>query len=235
VATDREVSLLRLLAPHIRRAVTISDLMDLKALEAQALAATLDNFAVGVIIVAEEHRILHANDAARAMFAAGSPVCSVNGRLSVRGSNGACELGKAIALAQQNEAAIGAAGIGVALGGPAGGPAVAHVLPLARGDLRTRLMPQATAAIFVTQAGLAPPAAVAALAATFKLTPAETRMFDRLAAGATLAEAAETLAIAETTARTHLSRILSKTGVARQADLVALIHRLSPPVRRRPS
>jgi DNA-binding CsgD family transcriptional regulator len=71
------------------------------------------------------------------------------------------------------------------------------------------------------------------LAANFKLTPAETRMFERFAAGATLAEAAETLAIAETTARTHLSRILSKTGVARQADLVALIHRLSPPVKRR--
>ena len=71
------------------------------------------------------------------------------------------------------------------------------------------------------------------LAANFKLTPAETRMFERFAAGATLAEAAETLAIAETTARTHLSRILSKPGVARQADLVALIHRLSPPVKRR--
>jgi DNA-binding CsgD family transcriptional regulator/PAS domain-containing protein len=230
IATDREISLLRLLAPHIRRAVTISDLMDLKTLEGQALAATLDNFAVGVIIVAEGHRILHANDAARAMFAAGSPVCSVNGRLSVRGSDGACELAKAIVLAQQNEATIGATGIGVALG-DAGEPAIAHVLPLARGDLRTRLMPQATAAVFVTHAELAPPAAIAALAANFKLTPAETRMFERLAAGATLAEAAEILAIAETTARTHLSRILSKTGVARQAGLVALIHRLSPPVR----
>jgi DNA-binding CsgD family transcriptional regulator/PAS domain-containing protein len=231
-ATDREISLLRRLAPHIRRAVTISDLMDMKALETRALAATLDNFAVGVIVVAEDNRILHANDAARAMFAAGCPVCSVNGRLSVRGSEGACELGKAIALAQQNEATIGATGIGVALG-HAGEPAIAHVLPLARGELRTRLMLQATAAVFVTQAGLQPPAAIAALAANFKLTPAEARMFERLAAGATFAEAAETLRIAETTARTHLSRILSKTGVSRQADLVALIHRLSPPVKRR--
>jgi DNA-binding CsgD family transcriptional regulator len=230
-ATDREISLLRLLAPHIRRAVTISDLMDLKALQAQALAATLDNFAVGVVVVAEGHRILHANDAAREMFMAGSPVCSVNGRLSTHGSSGGCELGKAITLAQQNEATIGAAGIGVAL--PSNGElAVAHVLPLARGDLRTRLMPQATAAVFVTQAGLAPPPAIAALAANFKLTPAETRMFEQLAAGATLAEAAEKLVIAETTARTHLSRILSKTGVARQADLIALIHRMSPPVKR---
>jgi PAS domain-containing protein len=86
IATDREIALLRQLAPHIRRAVTISDLIDLKALEAQALAAALDNFAVGVIVVAEDDRILHANDAARRMFAAGSPVCSTKGacRLAAR-------------------------------------------------------------------------------------------------------------------------------------------------------
>jgi DNA-binding CsgD family transcriptional regulator len=85
----------------------------------------------------------------------------------------------------------------------------------------------------VTHEGLRSPAAVKALSANFKLTPAETRMFEQLATGATVAEAAETLAIAKTTARTHLSRILSKTGVTRQTDLVALIHRLSLPVKRR--
>ena len=42
VATDREIAVLRLLAPHIQRAVTIADVIDLKSLEAQALSATLD-------------------------------------------------------------------------------------------------------------------------------------------------------------------------------------------------
>ena len=233
VATDREISLMRQLAPHIRRAITISNLIDLKALETQALPATLDHCAVGVIVVARDNRILHANDAARAMFSAGSPICSVNGRLSIPGSDGAHVLANAIALAQQDEATIEATGIDVSLGHN-GEPAVAHVLPLACGELHTRLMPQATAAVFVTRAGLAPPCAVAALAENFKLTPAETRMLERLATGATLAEDAEALAIAKTTARTHLSRILSKAGVTRQADLIALIHCLSPPVRRSP-
>jgi DNA-binding CsgD family transcriptional regulator len=127
---------------------------------------------------------------------------------------------------------IGAAGIGVALAGRAGEPAVAHVLPLARGELRTRLMPHATAAVFVTQAGIPPSGDISALAASFGLTPAETRLLERLAAGATVAEAARTLAVALPTARTHLSRVMSKTGVSRQTDLVALIHRLSPPVTR---
>jgi DNA-binding CsgD family transcriptional regulator len=47
-----------------------------------------------------------------------------------------------------------------------------------------------------------------------------------------LVEAAAALGIAETTAKTHLSRIFAKTGVSRQAELVALVHRLTPPLQR---
>ena len=39
---DREVRLLRLLAPHLRRAVIISDLIDMKSIEAEMLSHTLD-------------------------------------------------------------------------------------------------------------------------------------------------------------------------------------------------
>ena len=44
---------------------------------AEALGTTLDNLAVGVIIVAEGARILHANAAARRMLEARSPVVSL--------------------------------------------------------------------------------------------------------------------------------------------------------------
>jgi DNA-binding CsgD family transcriptional regulator/PAS domain-containing protein len=230
--TDREVAILRLLAPHIRRAVTIGDLMDLKKVEVQALGSTLDHLAAGVIVVGEGNRILHANDSARRMFATGSPVRSSNGRLAARGARAGAELVKAIDLARSDESGIGAAGIGVPLADESGEPAIAHVLPLARGDLRTRLVPQATAAIFVTRAEQAPSADIGAVAATFGLTPAETRVVRQLLLGMTLVEAADALGIAESTAKTHLGRIFSKTGVARQADLVALVHRLVPPLRR---
>jgi DNA-binding CsgD family transcriptional regulator len=106
------------------------------------------------------------------------------------------------------------------------------VLPLARGDLRTRLLPQATAAIFITRVEQAAAVDIDAVAATFGLTQAESRVVQRLLLGMTLVEAAAALGIAESTAKTHLSRIFSKTGVARQPDLVALVHRLLPPVRR---
>ena len=50
IVTDREIAIMRMLAPHLRRAVTISDLIDIKALEAHALSATLNNFQIGVIV-----------------------------------------------------------------------------------------------------------------------------------------------------------------------------------------
>ena len=231
-ATDREIAILRLLAPHVRRAVTIGDLIDFKGIEIQALAAALDSFSLGVILVGEGGRILHANAEARNMFAAGVPVRSVNGRLSVRDAAADAELARVIALARREEAGIGAAGIGVALKNRVGEPAVAHVLPLAHGDLRTRLVPRATAAVFVMRAGGQPVLDAATIAGAFGLTPRETQLLRQLAAGASLPEAAAALGIAETTAKTHLGNIFGKTGVARQANLIALVHRLSPPLGR---
>jgi DNA-binding CsgD family transcriptional regulator/PAS domain-containing protein len=228
--TGDEAAITRLLVPHIRRAVTIVDILDTKKIEAQTLAATLDNFTAGILIVGDHGRILHANSAARRMLSAREPIYAVDGVLSVRNARANEELSNAISLARTDEATIAGSGIGVPLRNDE--PSIAHVLPLARGDLRTRVMPQATAAVFVTQAESFAPGDVGAFAGNFGLTPAEARMLENLAGNATLAEAAETLGISTPTARTHLAHIFSKTGVSRQADLLTLVNRLVPPVRR---
>lgn len=61
----------------------------------------------------------------------------------------------------------------------------------------------------------------------FSLTPAETRLAMALANGATLNEFAEKQHIAVGTARIQLKSIMGKTATHRQADLVALLARLS--------
>jgi len=53
----------------------------------------------------------------------------------------------------------------------------------------------------------------------FGLTLAESRLLIHLLDGLALKEAAARLAVANTTARTHLQRIFDKTGVRRQTDL----------------
>ena len=232
MVTDREIAIMRMLAPHLRRAVTISDLIEIKALEAHALSATLNNFQTGVIVVATDGRVLHANDAARAMFDSGGPVRSINGHLTTYKPEADEELAHALALACNNEAGIGASGIGIALIGPSGEAAVAHVLPLATGDLRTRLMPTATAAVFVSKSDNPLPTDMNAIGQAFALTPAERQLLEHLAQGATLTEVSSTLGISLATAKTHLSHIFSKTGVTRQSDLIALVNRLMPQIKR---
>lgn len=228
--TGAELTIMRLLVPHIRRAVTIIDILDVRKLEIQTLAATLDSISAGIVVVADQGRILHANSAAREMLSEHQPISSVNGMLSIRDTAAREELIHAIELAQADEATIGANGIGVPLRDP--GSAVAHVLPLARGELRTRLAAQAAAAVFITQPARPPPRDIGAIAANFGLTSAEARMLDQLAAGASLAEVARALDISANTAKTHLSRIFSKTGVSRQADLISLVDTMMPPVHR---
>jgi DNA-binding CsgD family transcriptional regulator len=233
LVTDDDLALTRLFMPHIRRAVTISDLLELKMLEAQALSATLDRLAMGVVVVAGENRILHANETARNMLENGGRIVSRGGRLAARDATADAELARAIDLSQRNEAALGATGIGISLGSTDTQPALAHVLPLARGEVRTRLMPQATAAVFINTPEPRAILDMRAMAKTYGLTPAEARVAERLLAGAAnLANVAASLDVSLTTVKTHLSQVFAKTGVSRQSDLIAMMHRMTPPAAR---
>ena len=231
VFSDDLISLMRDLAPHIRRAITISDLLDLRTVERQAFSAVIDSITTGICIVGAGGEILHANTAAKAMFENKLPIRSDNGRLRVPDKTATAELLRAIAAAQEEEAHIGSNGIGVALGGTDGRHSVAHVLPLARGDVRTRLVPQALAAVFVNEDGPASFVNLEAIARSFEFTASETRLTHELVMGRTLAEAAAALGVVESTVKTHLQNVFFKTGTSRQVDLITLLHRLLPVAR----
>jgi DNA-binding CsgD family transcriptional regulator len=67
----------------------------------------------------------------------------------------------------------------------------------------------------------------------YQLTPVEARMADLLCSGLTIKEAAELLRVTVETARFQVKRVLSKTGVRRQAELVRLMLSL-PAIAERP-
>jgi DNA-binding CsgD family transcriptional regulator/PAS domain-containing protein len=228
--TEREVRLLRLLAPHLRRAVIISDLVDMKSIEAEALGHTLDMVPTGVVLVSEDSKILHANRSAGRMIDEAAPVFSVGGRLSVPETETARQLHQVVRTAARNEAGIGGAGIGMALNGHAGPPATAHVLPIANGALRSRLIPKGVAAVFIASDGHQPPLSLKPVADAFGLSRAEMRVLERLMQGDSLPHVAAALGVSQNTAKTHLSRIFAKTGTRRQANLVALVTKLMPPI-----
>ena len=226
---DSEIELAGLVAPHLRRAITISDLIDMKALQAEALNTVLDGIAVGIVLVGKAGSIVHANRSAEWMFKRGGPICAVSGRLATTDTSVTARLRHVLANALETEAELGGEGIGMGLPIADGAPATAHILPLARGDLRTQLVPRAVAAVFVATAGVTVPDVFTGVADAFGLTPAETRVLSRLTHGASIDEAAGALGISRPTVKTHIKRILSKTGARRQADLVALVRSLTPP------
>ncbi|CAN7493384.1 helix-turn-helix transcriptional regulator [Mesorhizobium sp. LjRoot246] len=228
IVTEREIEIGILLLPHLRRAVTISNVLDACAIERARIEAAFDALRCGVVLTDSDGRILHANRSAERMLQVGAAVQGTGGILTAKAPSAARELGKAIRLAARNETMLGKTGLAIRLAGPEGAPVFAHVLPMNGSDLRAQLRPEAVAAIFIGPS----------ITATFDLTPAETKEYLRGRFGLTRAEAevaweilkgdgrnaaAARLGIAATTVRAHLTSIFEKTGVRRQAELVRLL------------
>jgi DNA-binding CsgD family transcriptional regulator/PAS domain-containing protein len=228
IITKREIDLASLLLPHVRRAVTISNVLDAGTIERSRLAEALDALRCAVLLTDERGVILHANSTADAMLRDGSLIRSAGGVLRATAAAAAAELRAAIGLAAHDEAEIGKTGLAIRLTEPEMSPVFAHVLPLKGGELRASLQPAAVAAVFISAPADALDGAEA-MSAAFGLTGAETRVLAGLLAGHTLAETAATLAIAVSTATTHLGNIFSKTGANRQSELMRLGSHLVPP------
>jgi DNA-binding CsgD family transcriptional regulator len=199
----------------------ISDVLDIRTIERNRMSETLDLLRYGVIIVNADCRILHANASAESMLRANHLIGVSGGVLKAQRLRAAAEVESAVRLAAANETDLGKTGLAVVLTPHDAPPTVAHVLPLARGDFRTRLQPSAAAAIFIGRAADLE-ASAREIAQQFGLTPAERNVIAALLAGQTLNEAAGALGVSVNTARTHLASIFGKTGVSRQADLIRL-------------
>lgn len=230
VVTQREIEIGGLLLPHIRRAVMISDVLDVRTIEKTRMEETLEALHCGVILANGRGQILHANASAEELLRDGNIIKSVRGTLRAVSDRPAVELREAISTAAQDEAAIGRKGLAIPLTEPGLPPLFAHVLPLSGSELRTRLQPEAVAAIFIAGDPDEDNAAKL-IATTFGLTPSETRLLASLLGGRTLAETAASLGITLQTAKTHLKNTFSKTGATRQGDLLQLGARATPPTR----
>lgn len=228
--TQDQVEGVRLLAPHLRRAVIISDLFDMETVKRETFQATVDSLRCAVVLVDDELNIVHTNRSADAFLSRVGEIEEVRGKLNVRNQVAQHALRAAVRVAGQDETQISERGIGIPIKGADDADAVMHVMPIGRGEIRGNLAQRAIAAIFVAPAdrGAQPP--VDAIALLYDLSPAEQRIFSAIAHGDTLDDAAADLGIAKSTTRTHLLRVFEKTGCKRQADLVALGARLSLPV-----
>jgi DNA-binding CsgD family transcriptional regulator len=201
---------------------------------AARMAATLDALKLGVVLANARGHILYANRAAQEMMSDGGPLRDRGGVLWAENGAASAEIRAAISHAGRGGRGNGRTGLAVRLTELDHVPVVAHVLPLAGGEVRTPLEPAAmaaVAAVFINPK-VDDAASARAVAETFGLTPAETRVLTRVLSGKTVAETAADLSVAATTARTHLDSIFAKTGVLRQSELTRLAAQVTPAITR---
>jgi DNA-binding CsgD family transcriptional regulator len=219
------------MAPHIRRAVLIAGMFDLKFAEAATFADTLDGLDAGLCLVDAGGRLIHANAAGQALLDAGDILHDVGGRLVACDAQVNQTLREVFAAAEQGDAALGTRGIAVPLIGKDGERYIAHALPLTSGARRRAgVIYTAVAALFVRKAALAMSSRSEVIGKMFKLTPTELRVLLAIVEVGGVPEVAAALGVADTTVRTHVGRLFEKTGATRQADLVKIVAGYAAPL-----
>lgn len=216
---DQMLRRMSLLVPHIRRAVLIGRLVDLKSGQADTFADIFDRLSAGMLLLDQSGAIVHTNRQGAALLADRNLMAAQRGKLVVHDANASRELSASLKFIRQNPS-----GLSFPIISHDERRYLAHLLPLTSGERRRAgLNYAAVAALFVHPAALDAPAAPALIAKTFSLTIAELRVLMAIVNIGGVPETAEALGIAETTAKTHLQRIFAKTGTSRQADLVRLV------------
>ena len=224
IATDATCQLLRLIAPHLRRALLIGKVIDLKTIEAATFADTVDGLSAGMFLVDATGRLVHANVAGHAILRAGDFLRAANGRLVAGDPQINQILQDVFIAAGKGHTAIGSKGVAITLIAQDGERHVAHLLPLTSGARRKAgIAYSAVAAVFVHKTAINLPHPLETIASTFKLTPAELRVVMMVIQLAGVPEIAPALGVSAATVKTHLQRIFSKTNTSRQADLVKLV------------
>jgi DNA-binding CsgD family transcriptional regulator/PAS domain-containing protein len=227
-----DLSLLRLLSPHLCRAFTVADALDLRALQSEMLEATLDGLAAGVYLTTRDGNVVYMNAAAEHQTRKGNAVRIVGSRIHPTNPDAQATLSKIIDAPGTDEAESDAGPLGhsVALPESRGAGYIATVLPLENGRRGSLLAPfAASVAVFVQDPEKLPLIPGEAFARLYRLTGGELRVLLKLAQGLGAKEVADALGIGEATVRTHLQHLFAKTRTSRQAELLQLLQNAAPP------
>lgn len=217
-------------APHIRRALSVSDMIAAERQTTGLFAEALGRLNCAVLIVDAAMTLLYANPAGEEAIRARGVVTTHRSTVTLQWPLARQAVERAVHFGERSEFALGTLGIGAPLS-PARGAAVAHVLPLARRDLSMRVDSRAAAAIFISWPDADATAGIDAIAGLFGLTAAEKRVAGQVAQGLSRPAIAEANGVLPGTIKTQLAAIFDKTGVSDQRALAALLRDLTPPVR----
>lgn len=212
---------LRVLAPHIQRAMRISDRLATLDLAAGAARAAADAAPFGIFSLDDQLGILAANSRAARYEKAGF-IRTAQDRFAFTHPASQKRLLDLVKSAAP-------AGLAFQAVGPSDNECPVLVARITRQSAQQMNGVSLGASLIVTlgsSPGETPVVEIDRVAQWFGLTPAEARLAVALAAGDTLQDYAALRAVSVNSARFLLKGIFRKTGVTTQAQLVALLARL---------
>lgn len=214
--------LLRLLMPHLRRAVELRRHIHQTEVLHAATAQALDYWPTAVFVVDEAGRVLATNRSAQDLLREGDGIVLEQGKLKAALSHDGNGLERLLRTATAARPLDGCVGGTVNVPRPSDKrPLSAFVAPASRKDILFG-MPGA-ALVFVTDPEKTELPDSHILQSLYALTPAEARVACLLAQGKDVKDIADEAAIHENSVRVQLKKIFDKTGARRQAELVKLI------------
>ena len=180
----------------------------------------------GVITLGRAGEVLEMNREAERIVQLGDGLSITRGRLVASQPNPTEQLRRLIGLAAERSL-----GLGLEEEGSLAierlsfkRPFAVSVVP-ARSNREEILGLGVAALVFVRDPEQQPTPPIPAIRRRWNLTKREAEVTSLLARGESILLIAERLEIGESTVRTHLKHVLSKTGTTRQSELVALIYR----------
>jgi DNA-binding CsgD family transcriptional regulator len=222
----RQLRLLDLLGPHLRRAFRLHRMVSAERAGAGAARAVFDRWAHATFVCDAVGRVLTFNLAAETLLkradglslGRGGQLCSADDARTQ-----ALELAVRQCAVMADDTTARARELdGIALPRPSGAPPLRVIMWPLRFWTEATVPNTGAVLVVILDPTWAQRTPVGWLARQYGLSPSEQRLTEAIVNGTPLAEAAEQLGIRLSTARTRLKTIQTKTGCHRQVDLVRL-------------
>jgi DNA-binding CsgD family transcriptional regulator len=228
-ATQLEIEAFAAIQTHLGRALRIQARLATLEQESSSAWTAIEGASFGIVVLTGDRRIWRCNREAERIMMEGGEIDGQDGKLVARRSIDNAALQRLIAGAVETAHGHGDGGGGSMALAKRSGPRPYAVL-VAPVPERAALLSLGgpAAVVLLTDPDHAPETPAQLLRRVYGLTRKEAQLALALTGGASLADAAQDLRIAEGTARRHLAAIFARTGLHRQAELVRLILSLPP-------
>ena len=218
-----EKNAMRLLVPHLSRALGVMYRLRDADLKLAVSLAALDRLVVGVVLLDGGGRIAHANREATRILDERDGLTR-NGGFAFAAESARTQWARVLpSLFDRSVSTVPHFSDAVGVPRPSGrAPLVLQAAPL--GATHAFAAPaEAVAVVFITDPDRRTELDMAALRDLYQITPAEAGLAEALCRGLTIAQAAVERGTSEATARTQLGELFRKTGTRRQADLIRVL------------